>query len=194
MKKIFLKTTLFLILVLTPATVLAMGHVDVGVRIPLPPPLLLPVPPWLVVIPETNVYAVPDIHEDIFFYGGWWWRPWQNRWYRSRYHDRNWAYYKGTPSFHGRVPLNWRSNYHQRRWKGYQWEQPRVTQNEVERNWRGWQKNRHWEKQNYWGVRGLDTRQKNQGYNYQERNNNQRGGDIQKRDNYQRGRGMDRRR
>jgi hypothetical protein len=98
-------------LVLTPASVLAMGHVDVGVRIPLPPPLLFPVPPWLVVIPETNVYAVPDIHEDIFFYGGWWWRPWQNRWYRSRYHDRDWAYYKGTPSFHGKVPSTWRSDY-----------------------------------------------------------------------------------
>jgi len=62
MKKIFLKTILFLMLVLTPASVLAMGHVDVGVRIPLPPPLLFPVPPWLVVIPETDVYAVPDIH------------------------------------------------------------------------------------------------------------------------------------
>lgn len=158
MKKIFFKLTLLLMLVLTPASVLAMGHVDVGVRIPLPPPLLLPVPPWLVVIPETNVYAVPDIHEDIFFYGGWWWRPWQNRWYRSRYQDRDWAYYKGTPSFHGRVPSNWRSDYNQRE------------------------------------VRGLDIRQKNQGYNYQGRNTRQRGGDIQKRGNSRKGRGMDHRR
>lgn len=54
MKKIFLKTILFSILVLTPASVLAIGHVDVGVRIPLPPPLLLPVPPWLVVIPASS--------------------------------------------------------------------------------------------------------------------------------------------
>jgi hypothetical protein len=194
MKKIFLKTTLFLMLVLMPTSVLAMGHVDVGVRIPLPPPLLFPVPPWLVVIPETDVYAVPDIQEDIFFYSGWWWRPWQNRWYRSRYHDRDWAYYEGAPPFHGRVPSNWRNDYNQQRWKGHQWEQRRVPHHEVERNWSGWQKDRHWEKQNYWGVRGLDTRQRQQGYNYQGRNNHQRGGDIYKRDNSRRGRTMNHRR
>ena len=59
------------------------AQVDVHVGIQLPPPLVFPAPPQVVVLPETYVYVVPDIDEDVFFVDGWWWRPWQGRWYRS---------------------------------------------------------------------------------------------------------------
>lgn len=76
MKKIFFKILLFTCAVLMPVS--ATAGVSVHVDIPFPPPIIFPVPPLPVVIPETNVYVVPDIQEDIFFYGGWWWRPWKD--------------------------------------------------------------------------------------------------------------------
>ena len=64
----------------------------------LPPPVSFVVPPNVVVLPGFDVYVVPDLDVDIFFQGGWWWRPWGGRWYRSRYHDR------GCATAGGRLP------------------------------------------------------------------------------------------
>jgi hypothetical protein len=157
MKKLILKILFLTLVVFTPVS--AMAGVSVHINIPLPPPIFFPAPPEVVVIPETDVYAVPDVQEDIFFSGGWWWRPWEGRWYRSRYHDRGWAYYRGVPSFHRNVPPGWRDNYRANQWKGQPWQHQRVPQRDVQRNWQGWQKDKHWEKQNNWGVQGLPPKQ-----------------------------------
>jgi hypothetical protein len=132
----------------------AMAEVDVKVRIdvPLPPPIVFPAPPEVVVIPETYVYVVPDVREEIFFYSGWWWRPWEGRWYRSRNYDRGWVSYNRVPAFYKRVPPGWRNDYRDRRWKGNAWEQRRIPYRDMQTHWRGWQRGKHWEKENYWGV------------------------------------------
>jgi hypothetical protein len=153
MKKLILKILFLTLVVFAPVSALA--GVSVHIDIPLPPPIIFPAPPVPVVIPETDVYTVPDVQEDIFFYGGWWWRPWEGRWYRSHYYDRGWGYYRGVPSFHGNVPPGWRDNYRNKQWKGHPWQQQRVPHQELQRNWHGWEKNRHWERQNSWGVQGL---------------------------------------
>jgi hypothetical protein len=75
---------------------------------PLPPAIVFHGPIEVVVIPDTyiyDVYAVPDIEVDIFFSRGWWWRPWEGRWYRSRYHDRGWVYYRYIPDFYYDIDL-----------------------------------------------------------------------------------------
>ena len=157
MKKL-LFGTLFLALVLVlPVPTMARVSVNVGISLP---PIVFPGPPQLVVIPETNVYAVPDVDTDIFFYGGWWWRPWEGKWYRSHNYDSGWGYYRGRPSFYRSVPSGWRNDYRENRWKGNQWNQQRVPHQQVQQNWRGWEKNKHWEKQNSWGVQGLNKQQK----------------------------------
>lgn len=166
MKKLFFKIMFLLLVIVLPASVLA--EVDIHVSFPLPPLILFPAPPAMVVIPDTYVYVVPDVEEEIFFYNGWWWRPWQGRWYRSHYYDRGWGHYDGAPSFYVSVPPGWRDDYRHRRWKGYQWEQRRIPHRDVERNWNSWEKDRHWEKQNHWGVRGLDRRQQQQPQQRQE--------------------------
>lgn len=153
MKKLIVKVLLLTIAVLAPVS--AMARVSVHVSIPLPPAIIFPAPPEVVVIPETNVYAVPDIQDEIFFYSGWWWRPWEGRWYRSRYHDRGWAYYRGVPSFHRSIPPRWRDNYRERQWNGHAWEHQRVPNQELRRNWRQWDRDKHWERHNAWGVKGL---------------------------------------
>jgi hypothetical protein len=132
----------------------AMAAVDVGIRISLPP-IVFSTPPELIVIPETNVYAVPDLDVDIFFYNGWWWRPWEGQWYRSQNYSSGWGYYKDVPSFYRGVPSGWKNDYREHRWKGNPWNGQRIPQEQVQRNWRTWEKGKHWEKQNTWGVQGL---------------------------------------
>jgi len=153
MKKSLLGT-LFLALVLA-YPVSTMAAVDIHINIPLPPLIAFPAPPAVVVIPETNVYVVPDVDVDVFFYAGWWWRPWEGRWYRSRHYDSGWVYYQSVPAFYKRVPPAWREDYREHRWQGHRWDYHPVPHDQVQRNWRGWEKNRYWEKQNHWGVQGL---------------------------------------
>lgn len=158
MKKLLFKIMFLAVMVLIPTAVMARVDVDVRVGIPLPPPIIFPVPPHVVVIPETDIYAVPDVDVDIFFYGGWWWRPWEGRWYRSRYYDRGWAYYRNPPSFYRGVPPGWRNDYRERRWRGHEWDHRPIPYHDAERNWKSWKRDKHWEKENYWGVRGMDRR------------------------------------
>jgi len=136
----------------------AMAAVNVRVNIALPPVIEFGRSPELIVIPGTYVYTAPDVDVDIFFYNGWWWRPWEGRWYRSRHYDSGWAYYRSVPTFYKRIPPRWRDNYRDRQWEGYQWNYERIPENQVRVNWRTWADRRHWEKYNTWGVQGYNPR------------------------------------
>jgi hypothetical protein len=61
-EKLFWNIVLALVFVL-PAPTMARVSVNVGISLP---PIVFGGPPELVVIPETNVYAVPDVDADIF--------------------------------------------------------------------------------------------------------------------------------
>ena len=169
MKKFFFGMIFLALVVLTPISAMADVDVKIGINIPLPPPIIFPAPPEVVVIPETYVYAVPDVDADIFFYGGWWWRPWEGRWYRSRYYDSGWNYYDRVPSFYRGVPPGWKNDYRDRRWKGREWDQRRIPSGDAQKNWRSWKRNKHWEKENHWGVREMDRRPPGQQKKYQDR-------------------------
>ena len=156
MKKL-LWGTVFLALVIA-APLPATAGVDISVHIPLPPPIFFGAPPQLIVLPETYVYVAPDADVDIFFYDGWWWRPWEGRWYRSAYYDSGWAYYDRVPVFYRAVPSGWRNDYRDHRWRGHEWDYQRIPHQQVQQNWRGWKQDRHWEKQQTWGVKGLQPR------------------------------------
>jgi hypothetical protein len=169
MKKLIFGTILLAVVHVFPIP--AMAGVDVGVSISLPPLIVFAAPPEVVVIPETYVYAVPDINVDIFFYNGWWWRPWEGRWYRSRHYNSGWAYYRNVPYFYREIPSGWRNDYRDHRWKGHKWNYQRIPHQQVQGNWNNWEKNRHWEKQNTWGVQGLNPRTRSQ-QPYQKSNQN----------------------
>ena len=160
MKKVHFGVMLLALALVFPIPTTA--GVDVGVNISLPPLIVFSAPPEVVVIPETYVYAVPDVDVDIFFYDGWWWRPWEGRWYRSRHYDSGWAYYRKVPSFYGRIPSGWRNDYRDRRWRGQPWNHQRIPHQQVQRNWGNWKKSNHWEKQQTWGVQGLKPRTRSQ--------------------------------
>lgn len=158
MKKI-LSGILFLGLALvSPRPMMAGVNVDIHLHAPLPPPIVYPSPPELIVLPGTYVYVAPDIEADIFFYNGWWWRPWEGRWYRSHNYRSGWSRYNRVPSFYRGLPPDWRNAYRERRWDGHHWEHQRIPHQQLQRNWRNWERNRHWERQRNWGVEGFHPR------------------------------------
>ena len=105
------------------------GSFEPGIS--LPPMIAFPGPPDVVVIPGTYVYVVPDAQEDIFFYHGFWWRPWRGNWYRSANYSKGWVYYKNPLYDLKRTPSNWRDDYRNRRWKGQEWRYARIHQQDV---------------------------------------------------------------
>jgi hypothetical protein len=149
MKKIGLAILFTAIAILTTNSEIARADVSVSVSLPM---VVFAAPPDVVVIPNSYVYFVPDIDEDIYFYNGWWWRPWHGRWYRSRHYDSGWGTYWWVPSFYHSVPSNWRNEYREHRWNGHPWDVQRINHQQVQGNWKSWKKSKHWEKHNNWGV------------------------------------------
>jgi hypothetical protein len=155
MRKSLIGILLLAGVLLFPLPTMAEVFVDVNISLPLPPRIEFVEPPELIVLPETYIYVVPDVDMEIFFYGGWWWQLWENRWYRSRDYDSGWTYYRNTPSFYRQVPSYWRTNYSENRWSGHEWNYQRIPEQHVRQNWRNWEKKRYWEHQQTWGVEDL---------------------------------------
>jgi hypothetical protein len=138
MQKTMMRTLFLFVMVFVPLSARAQVGVNVNINVPLPPPIVFAAPPEVVVLPDTGVYVVPDVEAEIFFSRGWWWRPWEGRWYRSRYYDRGWVFYRAAPPpFYRRVPPGWRNDYHEHRWKGREWKHARVPHGDLHRHWRG---------------------------------------------------------
>jgi hypothetical protein len=98
---------------------------------------------------------------DIFFYNGWWWRPWEDRWYRSRNYSSGWGYYQNVPSFYRGIPSSWRNDYRDHLWGGHQWNYQRIPHQQLQRNWSSWKNSGYW-KQRTWGVQDLKPRMRSQ--------------------------------
>lgn len=128
--------------------------VDINIGIALPPPVVVSAPPELVVIPGTYVYVAPDVSVDVFFYQGYWWRPWKGHWYRSHTYREGWVVYKNPPSVLVGIPPGWRVDYKNHHWKGQEWHYTRVSHREVAKNWKDWEKGKHWDQPQYRQVRG----------------------------------------
>lgn len=156
MKKLVLGTFLFALVSFLPGTMQAQVHISIG--FPLPPPIVFAAPPSVIALPGTYAYAVPDAAVDIFFYDGWWWRPWQGRWYRSNYYDRGWVYYDRVPRFYHNVDPGWRRFYKNYNWHGNRWSYERIPVQRLHRNWQTWHKDRHWETRGSWGVENYRPR------------------------------------
>jgi len=151
MKKLLLGVILLVLVSLAPGY--ARSEVGIRISIGLPPPITFSVPPDVIVLPDTDdVYVVPDLNVDLFFWNGWWWRPWEGRWYRSRYYDRGWVYYRSVPKFYYDVDPEWRGYYTKRNWYGHNWYYERISHQRLQRQWQNWRNNQHWQRKHTWGV------------------------------------------
>jgi hypothetical protein len=126
MKTSLLGTMLLVLMFVVPMPTTA--GVSVGVEVALPPPIVVETPPDMVPLPDAaGVYVAPQVGVDLFFWNGWWWRPWEGHWYRSHYYDRGWGYYRrGVPGFYSHVHPGWRGYYRSRNWNGRAWNYRRI--------------------------------------------------------------------
>ncbi len=118
------------------------ARVSVGIGINIPG-YTFAAPPPVVVIPGSYVYFAPEADVDILFYHGYWYRPYEGRWFRARGYNGPWGYVE--PSVVPRavigVPPDFRHVYGDR---------PRIGYGDFHRNWRGWERNRHWDRDEGW--------------------------------------------
>jgi len=56
------------------------------------PPLVIPAPPPVFLVPGTYAYFAPDVNVELFFYGGFWYRPYGGGWYRSSHYGGPWGF------------------------------------------------------------------------------------------------------
>ena len=165
MKKFGVMLAIVMALFIVPC--LAQAQIDIRISIPLPPPIVFSTPPLMVVLPETEVYVAPDYDQDLYFYQGFWWRPWCGRWYRSLNYDSGWEFYHGVPGWYGGVYPRWRDNYRNHMWGGQRWDYRSVPYGDVRTNWKSWHDTgRH---QQNWGTtgsyrQGVETRRDFRGF------------------------------
>ncbi len=136
-----------LLLVLTGVATQSEARVNVNVGINLPA-VRFAAPPAVVVIPGTYVYMVPDIDVDVLFYQGYWWRPYEGRWYRSRDYKGGWRHVdsRSIPSGLRALP----QDYRHRLSPGHE----RIPHGDVQRNWKKWEKEKHWDRRGEQGRGG----------------------------------------
>ena len=124
----------------------ANAEVSVNINIPLPG-LVISAPPAMMVIPGTYAYFSPDVDADIFFYHGYWYRPYGGQWFISAEYNGPWGSIaiKSVPSVLINLPPHYRQvpPYYKR-----------MSCGMVMKNWRAWEEERHWDK--YEGERNIE--------------------------------------
>lgn len=105
-----------------------------------PPAVVIPAPPPVIPIPGSYVYYAPDVDVDVLFYGGYWYRPHEGHWYRSKSYSGPWAtiVVRRVPAAVLHLPPDYR---HAR--PVYD----RIPHDRLKRNWKKWERERHWDRQ-----------------------------------------------
>jgi len=62
------------------------------------------VEPTLAYIPGTPIQVVSNAADDVFFYGGYYWRVHNGIWYRSSFWDRGWVVWHDVPHVFLSIP------------------------------------------------------------------------------------------
>jgi hypothetical protein len=126
----------------------ALAEVRVNIGIPLPrveiqlPRLVISAPPALVVVPDSDVYFAPEVDADLLFYSGYWYRPYNNGWYRANSYEGPWITIRSAPRAVRNLPNNYRRTYGSHE---------RLPYGHVKQNWKSWEKEKRWYKHNRQG-------------------------------------------
>jgi hypothetical protein len=103
------------------------------------PPLVLPAPPPVFHIPGTYAYFAPDVDAELFFYDGHWYRRHEGGWYRSSRYSGPWGFVAAK-----RIPgvlINLKPEY-----RNVPPGQRRISYIQLKKNWKTWQRHKHWDK------------------------------------------------
>jgi hypothetical protein len=98
--------------------------------------------PDLIVIPGTYVYVIDESDDDVYFYGGVWWRFWSRSWYRSDSFRGKWVEVevRHVPRQVTHLPSGWKNK---RR------NAPRAKWRDTRDHWKKWENDKHWEKKKW---------------------------------------------
>jgi len=142
MKKVWFTVSGVLLLSLTVFSDQSHAFVNVSIGVHIPA-YTFSTPPRMVVIPGTYAYSVSDINADILFYRGYWFRPYGGRWYRSISYNGPWVHISAplVPRALVNLPPHYRSISPEYR---------RISYGEFHGNWRRWEKERYWERDEQW--------------------------------------------
>jgi hypothetical protein len=123
------------LIIAAPGTGNAEVNVSIGIGLP---GLVIAAPPAMVVIPGTYVYYPPEVGVDIFFYHGYWYRPYRGGWYLANGYNGPWRTVgpRYVPRALVRVPPAYRR---------LPPEHERMPYGTVRQNWRTWERDRHWD-------------------------------------------------
>jgi hypothetical protein len=112
---------------------------NAGLPRPPLPPLVIPAPPPVFLIPGTYAYFAPDVDADLFFYGGFWYRPYGGRWYRAPHYRGPWGFVgmRRVPGVLINLPPGYRNVP-----PGHE----RIPYGHLKRNWKTWERERHWDR------------------------------------------------
>ncbi len=145
------------------------ARVSIGIGINIPAYTFV-APPPMAVIPGTYVYFAPEADLDIVFYHGFWYRPYEGRWFRARGYNGPWAYIAPARVPHALIvlPPDYRHVYR---------DYPRIGYRDFNRHWRGWERNRHWAKDERWRAgRGRERHEEGREHRERERGEHREGG------------------
>ncbi len=147
----------------------ASAGINVNIDIAIPPPYQFAGPPDVYVVPSGSsyVYMAPD-YEGIYFYGGNWYRYYNERWFRSSHYNGDWGYIETSnvpqviivvpPEYIHYVP------------SGYN----RIHYDDYHSNWQSWDQGRHWDSYDWYQHERRDD-VRHQRYNSIESYRQQRG-------------------
>ena len=140
MKKTVFITVLMLCLLIGLSARSEAARVDVTIALP---PVVFSSPPPLVVIPGTYAYFAPGVNADVLFYQGYWYRPYEGRWFRANGYNGPWVNVAPdrVPPALLDLPPDFRHVWHER---------PSIPYAEYNKNWKRWEKDRYWEKDKQW--------------------------------------------
>ena len=143
-------------------------NVSVGINLPA---FTFAAPPPMVAIPGTYAYFAPEADVDIVFYHGYWYRPYEGRWYRARGYNGPWGYIAPArvPRVLIELPPDYRHVY-----AGHE----RIHYGDFHKNWRRWEKDRYWEKNERWreGRHGERREERGEGRGERHEGHGERGG------------------
>jgi hypothetical protein len=147
----------------------ASSQVQVNIGIVAPPPLQFAAPPDVYVVPSgtSYVYMVPD-YDGVYFYGGHWYRFYNNYWFRSSIYNGYWDYIE--PSMVPQVIFVIPPEYIHYVPSGYY----RIRYNDFYGNWRTWDQRRHWDRYDWYKHERRDDIRRER-YNRIDRDRQQRG-------------------
>ena len=134
----------------------AAAEVSVSINLG-PPPIVVAEPPEVVLVPRSQVYFVPHQDIDVFFYGGFYWSPRGDRWYRANAYNGPWGVVgrRHVPAYVTRVPKDYRVRYERERRIPYgQWKKGPHRQKEVRKEMKEHEKDRREHERDDRGDRG----------------------------------------